>query len=223
MIAAVVPVKQLDAGKSRLADALTAAQREALTLAMLGDLLDALADVPQLDRRIVATPDPAVGAAAHRFGAEALVRDVRGLNPSLDDARAALDAEGMRGWLVVLGDVPTANAAELGTLFETLDALGGRGAVLAAARDGGTAALLRAPADGIPNRFGPDSAAAHEAAARAAELPFRRLELPSLAIDLDDRDDVHALRAVVGGATRTRALLDEALPERAGARAEEPA
>ena len=59
MIAAVVPVKSLDATKSRLVPRLGAEGARRLSLAMLGDVLDALGGVPELERIAVATPDRA--------------------------------------------------------------------------------------------------------------------------------------------------------------------
>ncbi len=203
---AVVPVKRLAAGKSRLASALGREAVEALTLAMLGDVLDALRASGRLARIVVVTPDPDVGEAARALGAEARVADDPGLNAALDATAAALaDPDG--ALLVVLGDVAGASGAELARLFVALEEQGGRGAVLAPARDGGTAALLRRPPAAIASCFGPDSAKAHREAAARAGASFRELPLPSLAIDLDRADDLRALLASDAAAPRTRALL----------------
>jgi 2-phospho-L-lactate guanylyltransferase len=212
MNAALVPVKPLAAAKSRLAGALPREALERLGLAMLGDLVAALRAVPGLARVAVATPDPRVAREAEALGAEALLRDDPGLNAALDGAARELatarGGPGLEALLVVLGDVPGAAPAELASMFDALRSLGGRGVVLAPSRDGGTSALLRAPFDAISNRFGPDSAAAHRAAAREAGVPLRELALPSLAVDLDRPEDALALLAGPG-APRTRALLAE--------------
>jgi 2-phospho-L-lactate guanylyltransferase len=209
MIAALVPVKRLGAGKSRLLGSLPRDAIERLTLAMLGDILGALGRVSRIDRIAVVTPDRVVGAAAETAGAEALVRSDPGLNPSLDAGGAEIAARGATGLLVVLGDVAGAEAADLAALFDALDGLGGRGVVLAPSRDGGTSALLRAPHDVIPNHFGKESAAAHRDLARSLGVPYSELPLPSLAIDLDRVEDVEALLHAQRGARRTRALLRE--------------
>jgi 2-phospho-L-lactate guanylyltransferase len=154
----------------------------------------------------VATPDPEAGAAARALGAEARVADDPGLNAALDAAARELAGPG-DALLVVLGDVAGAAGRDLAALFAALAELGGRGAVLAPARDGGTAALLRRPPDAIPSCFGADSAKAHRSAAERAGVPFRELALPSLAIDLDRADDLGALLASEAAAPRTRALL----------------
>jgi len=207
MNSALVPVKGLAAGKSRLRGALAREKLPALTLAMLGDVLEALRGVDAIGRIGVVTPDAAVCDAAKRAGAEGLLRG-EPLNPALD-AAAADWADPGGALLVVLGDVAGAASAELAALFEALDDLGGRGAVLAPARDGGSAALLRRPPHILPNCFGAQSARAHREAARKSGVPFRQLELPSLAIDMDCRGDIAALLQSPGPARRTRALLAE--------------
>jgi len=207
---ALIPVKRLAAGKSRLAAALGREATEALTLAMLGDVVDALRACPRVERVVVVTPDPEVGEAARALGAEARVGHEAGLNPSLDAAAAALaDPEG--ALLVVLGDVAGARGAELARLFEALDARRGPAAALAPARDGGTAALLRRPPHAFPSCFGEASAEAHRAAAESKGVPLETLALPSLAIDLDRVEDARALLAGDAPAPRTRALLARVL------------
>jgi 2-phospho-L-lactate guanylyltransferase len=213
MNVALVPVKRLAAGKSRLADALGRETIEALTLAMLGDVVDAIRASGRVDRIVVVTPDPEVGEAARGFGAEARVADDPGLNAALDAATAAL-ADPAGALLVVLGDVAGARGDELARLFDALPEA--PAAVLAPARDGGTAALLRRPPGAIPGRFGADSAKAHRAAAERAGVRFVELPLPSLAIDLDRIEDARALAAGDAPCPRTRRLLERVLAETPG-------
>jgi 2-phospho-L-lactate guanylyltransferase len=203
---ALVPVKRLGAAKSRLRGALGDGADE-LTLAMLADLLDALVAAPQLERVVVVTPDEAVARVARTRGASARVAEDAGLNEGLAEATRELAASD-EAVLVVLGDVAGATPREVAALFEALAPLGGRGVVLAPARDGGTAALLRAPHDLMGTRFGAGSAEAHRSLARAASAPFRELALPALTIDLDRPEDLAALLASRSAAApRTRALL----------------
>jgi len=224
MIAAVVPVKSLAQSKSRLVEALGAEARGALALAMLGDVLDALAGASRVDVRAVVTPDDDVAAAALSAGARAIVVREPGLNASLDAAAAALATEvglGARAsdaLLVVLGDVAGASARDVDALCASLDDLEGAAIALAPARDGGTAALLRRPPDAIPSRFGAASAQAHRDAARDAGIPCVEPAVPSLAIDLDVPGDVEAFldrRFGESAGARTRALLAQTARSRA--------
>lgn len=207
MTAALVPVKQLTAGKSRLAAALGRPSAERLALAMLEDVVRALRAVPRLDPVAVVTPDAEVARAAEAAGARALLRSDPGLNASLDAAARELAAGGDDALLVVLGDVAGAQPEDLETLLDALP--GVPGAALAAARDGGTTALVRAPWNALPSCFGPDSAAVHQTAAERAGVPLVTLELPSLRIDLDSESDLKDFLARANGGERTRRLLRE--------------
>ena len=206
MSLALVPVKRLGAAKSRLRGAL-GAHADELTLAMLADLLEALVGSPQLARVVVVTPDDAVAQVARASGAQARVAEDAGLNEALAAATGELAAAD-ESVLAVLGDVAGATPGDFAALFRALAELGGSGAVLAPSRDGGTAALLRAPHHAMGTRFGTGSAAAHRALAEASGLAFRELALPALAIDLDRPEDLAALLASESAAApRTRALL----------------
>lgn len=203
MTLAIVPVKRLAETKSRLLSHLGQEEREAFALAMLEDVLAALLAAESVRRVVVVTPDEGVGEAARAVGAEALVRDDPGLNAALDAGAKALDA-GDEPVLVVLGDVAGALPSDIDALSAALEA---PGAVLAPSSDGGTSALLRAPWDVIPSRFGADSAKRHREAAASRGVTYREIPLPSLALDLDVPEDVeHFLRTEAGGA-RTRATL----------------
>lgn len=209
MSAAVVPVKHLAAGKSRLLPRLARDRLGALSLAMLRDILAALAATPSLERTVVVTPDADVADAARKAGALAHLRSEPGLNQAIDAVARELKLAEAEPYLVVLGDVAGARAEDLEAMFHALSELGGRGAVLAPARDGGSSALLRAPWDTIPSSFGPESADRHRRAAERAEIAYRELPLPSLAIDLDDPKDVELFLAAEGGGRHTRKLLRE--------------
>ncbi len=154
----------------------------------------------------VVTPDAKIAEIAQSFGAEAMLLDVPGLNPSLDEATRRVCEMGASRLLITLGDVACALPEEISTLFERLDDQGGLGVVLAPSDDGGSSALLRAPADGLANRFGKNSAALHRELAKSVGLAYSECRLPSLAVDLDRLADVPALLASPG-APNTKATL----------------
>jgi 2-phospho-L-lactate guanylyltransferase len=206
VIAAVVPAKSLSGAKSRLLRQLPQPAVERLCLAMLCDVVDALRAVPELGRVVVVTPDPAVAAAARETGAEVLLRPDPGLNAAVEAAAAIVAPGAEDGALVVLGDVAGARPREIERL---LRALPGRGVALAPSRDGGTCALLRVPRDVIPAGFGPDSARVHRERAARAGVACVELELPSLAIDVDEPEDLAALRRSGSAGPRTLAVLGE--------------
>jgi len=205
VIAAVVPVKALAEAKSRLFPERARSDVEALSLAMMGDLIACLHAARGIARVVVVTPDSAVAGAAQSQGAQALLRREPGLNPAIEAASAAV-AGPADAVLVVLGDIAAADPREVAQL---LDAAPARGVAIAPSRDGGTSALLRRPADVIPACFGPDSAKRHREAAAQAGAALVELPLASFAIDVDRAEDARAILARPTLGAHTRALLGE--------------
>ncbi len=205
MTIALIPVKRLEESKSRLLPQLAGDKREALTLAMLEDLIESLSKSTGIDRIAVTTPDPVVAEHAERAGAEILIREEPGLNAALEDGRERLHPGEDEGFMIVLGDVAGALPEDFSKLVDT--AAQEVGVWLAPSSDGGTSALLQHPASAIPCRFGRDSAKRHREAADTAGIPFHEIELASLAIDLDQPEDLEAFLRTRSGGRRTRALL----------------
>ena len=223
MSIALIPVKRLEESKSRLLPQLPDARRQALTLAMLEDLIEALSRTSGIDRIAVTTPDPLVAERASEAGAEILIREEPGLNAALEDGRQQLcpstrgpSAKGPAAndaFLIVLGDVAGARPEDFSKLLEAAASSATPGVWLAPSSDGGTSALLQRPATAIPCCFGRNSARRHHEAADAAGIPFHEMELASLTIDLDQPEDLEAFLKTKSGGRRTRVLLEKALGE----------
>jgi 2-phospho-L-lactate guanylyltransferase len=211
--AAIVPIKSLSAGKSRLEGALDRARLEQLCLAMMADVVSALLDCGVIDRVVVATPDGAAAEAARALGAEAFLGPDPGLNAAIERATQRLASEGAMLVMTVLGDVAAAEPADFRRLVEGVtdlaDETNGTAVGLAPAADGGTAALVRQPPDAIEARFGADSAARHRAECKRHDVPLRELDLASLRLDLDRVADVDAFLESGRSGSRTRAALDD--------------
>ena len=213
MSIALIPVKRLEESKSRLLPQLPDARRQALTLAMLEDLIESLSRTSGIDRIAVTTPDPLVAERARSAGAEVLMREEPGLNMALEDGRERLQTAANDGFLIVLGDVAGALPEDFSQLLEAAASSQSPGVWLAPSSDGGTSALLQRPATAIPCCFGRNSARRHREAAVAADIPFFEIKLASLAIDLDRPEDLEAFLKTKSGGRRTRVLLEAALDE----------
>jgi 2-phospho-L-lactate guanylyltransferase len=211
MSIALVPVKRLEQSKSRLLSHLPDPRRQALTLAMLADLLEALRETRCLDRVAVTTPDFVVASLARSAGAEVLMRPEPGLNEALEDGIARLRPGPEEPFMIVLGDVAGALASDFERLLATTRETEGSGVWLAPSSDGGTSALVQRPATAIPCCFGRDSAKRHRDAAQAAGVAYHEVRLASLAIDLDEPEDLEAFLKTPAGGGRTRALLEDVL------------
>lgn len=197
-VVAVVPVKGLASGKSRLATALSPARRVDLLLATLRRVLDALVH-PAIVARIVVSPDPAVRDAAHSMDACFLPQVASGaadgLNAALDQARRSAPARDATALLAVLGDLPLLSRADVAALLALAEAP--RCAALAPDRhETGTNALLLRPPDALPFLFGAGSFARFRAAATASGVVVRDYRAPGTALDLDTPADLAYLAAL---------------------------
>jgi 2-phospho-L-lactate guanylyltransferase len=207
MTIALIPVKRLEQSKSRLLPQLADDQRQELTLAMLEDLIEALRGTEGIDRIAVTTPDPLVAERARAAGAEILMRPEPGLNAALEAGIETLAPGPEEAMLIVLGDVAGALSEDFTRLLAEAEKRATAGVWLAPSSDGGTCALLQRPAGVIPCRFGRDSAKRHREACEEAHVPHHEMRLASLAIDLDEPEDLEAFLATAKGGRRTRALL----------------
>ena len=201
---AVVPVKDTTAAKQRLAAAVPPALRQAFALAMLEDVLAALAATPDLAGGLVVTTDLAAIALATRYGAECTDEAAAdGHTGAVIAAARRLAAVGRAGMLTVPGDVPLVTAGEIAAL---LAAHGPAPSfTIAPSHDEkGSNAVLMSPPDAVPLRFGDDSFFPHLSAAEAQGIAPTVLHLPGIALDIDNPADLAHFAAL---GSRTRAGL----------------
>ena len=204
---AVVPVKDFELAKQRLAVAYSPALRHALARAMLEDVLTALRAVKQLGGVLVVTADPEAALLAAKFGARVLnEQQPRGLNAAITLAARSLAVDRRAGMLVLPGDIPGVKPAEI---TELLSGHGTAPAVsLIAAHDGkGTNALLVTPPCGLSFHYGEGSFAKHCAEARQMGIEPTICHAPGIAFDVDTPADFAVLECLPHR-SNTRALLE---------------
>ena len=208
---AIVPVKQLDSAKQRLAALLGAGAREALAQAMFTDVLAALRRVELLQRVAVVTGDATVAAAAQGDGVTVLDDPA----PAGQSAAAAIGirhaiARGYERVLLVPGDTPLLDPQEVDALLAAATPV--PSVTIVADRHGeGTNGLAIVPPGAFEPSFGPGSLERHLAAADAAALACRVHSCASLAHDVDTPEDLAELWTQLDGrrglAPRTRGAL----------------
>ncbi len=198
---AVVPVKDTAAAKQRLAPALPPALRQALALAMLEDVLAALAGAPGLAGRLLVTTDPAAMRLAARYGAQCQAEGAGdGHTGAVTAAARRLAAAGHAAMLTLPGDVPLVTAAEIGRLIAAHRPA--PSFTIAPSHDEqGSNAILMSPPDAVPLRFGDDSFFPHLAAAEARGIRPTVVRLPGIALDIDNPEDLGHF-AQLGSRTR---------------------
>jgi 2-phospho-L-lactate/phosphoenolpyruvate guanylyltransferase len=188
----VVPAKRLAAAKTRLrplTGAGAAVDHDELVLALLADTVAAVTGCPAVGDVVVVTDEPRAAAVVAALGARTVPdRPGRGLNPALD--HGARSTAG--GPVAALSsDLPALRPAELAEALAAAVRAGTPRSFVADAAGTGTT-LLAVAAGPLDPRFGPGSAAAHEASG-AVRLAGA---WPGLARDVDTAGDLLAALAL---------------------------
>lgn len=187
-IVAVIPVKPLDEGKSRLGMVLSAAERNDLNALLLVRTLDRAAIFPGAAQTIVISRSKAVLSNVRARGMIALAESGQTLNEALAAATETAIAAGATGVLVVPTDLPLADAQALKWIAASNPAP--RACVLAPDRHGrGTNVLYATPPAVAIYRFGEGSLSKHKAAAADLGFDLSLIDDPSLSFDIDTPDD----------------------------------
>ncbi len=181
----IIPCKNLDTGKSRLADCLDGPARRAMCERLLAHTLDEAARAIPAQRIDLVTSDDNALAIAEHYGISGIADSGGGLNAALDQARAELlRAADMSGITILPIDLPLLTAR---ALTKALDA---DADVVIAPDDSGTGTnllILRGPAlRSLPFAFGAGSSAAHLAAAQARGLTTAVVKDRRIAFDIDN-------------------------------------
>jgi len=194
---AIVPVKPLRRGKSRLAEVLTQEERKDLNRRLLAHTVETLAAIPEIEHVLVVSRDPEALAVAREHGARTVQeKGAPGLNVAL--ARATIVAMNYvtHGILIVPADLPLLTTEDVRAMLDRAK----DPPVVVVAPDHhrqGTNALLVCPAGLIQYDFGPGSFQRHCERARKAGARLEISELRSLALDVDMPEDLEAVGSVI--------------------------
>jgi 2-phospho-L-lactate guanylyltransferase len=193
---AIVPVKPLRRGKSRLAGALSEDEREDLNRLLLERTLKTLTDLKEVDQVLVVSRDPSVLSIAREMGARTVQEDgAPALNTALKRATVIAQVYASRGVLVVPADLPLLSSEAIMTLLDR--AINPPVIVIAPDRhQKGTNALLLSPANIIEYDFGPESFKRHCERARKSGARLEIVDLPTLGLDLDLPEDLELVRKI---------------------------
>ena len=191
---AIVPVKPLRRGKSRLAGTLSEDERAELNQSLLQHTLQTLTDIKELEQVLVVSRDPHALTIARQYGARTVREDGQPqLNTALTRATVVAKVHATRGVLILPADLPLISREDVLTLMER--AVDPPVVVIAPDRHGkGTNALLICPSGLIEYDFGEDSFHRHCERAKQAGARLEIVDLPSLGLDLDLPEDLELVR-----------------------------
>jgi 2-phospho-L-lactate guanylyltransferase len=201
----LVPVKNLSSAKQRLAPVLGQPARTELAQAMVHDVLSALHNWNARPAVALVTSDPYAVELAGHYDFEVIPDpDNPGESGAVEMATQVCVERGFDNTLVIPADIPLIQPWELGEIIKQAPV---EGSVLVPAADGrGTNAAFRRPGNLFPLRFGNDSFKPHHAAAQGTGKPCVVLQLPGIAVDVDNPADLEQLVSLPGE-TRAQQLL----------------
>jgi len=192
---AIVPVKPLRRGKSRLAGLLTEEQRTKLNEEMLSHTLTTLRSVPEIEQTLVISRDPAALVLARDHGARTVREEgTPQLNSALKRATLFAKTYVTQGVLILPMDLPLMTPDDITALVHRSQ---GSTPVIVIAPDHhyqGTNALLVCPAGQIEYEFGEGSFQRHCELAEASGARLEICELPNLSLDVDYPEDLQMAR-----------------------------
>lgn len=195
---AIVPVKPLRRGKSRLAGTLTEDERAELNRLLLEHTLKTLTDLKEVEQVLVVSRDPSALALARDHGARTVQEDgAPHLNTALKRATVVAQVYSSQGILILPADLPLLTPEDVLTLIER----GTDPPVVVIAPDRhekGTNALLISPSGLIEYDFGENSFKRHCERARNAGARLEVVDLPSLGLDLDLPEDLALIEEKIG-------------------------
>lgn len=191
---AIVPVKPLRRGKSRLAGALTEDERTELNQSLLKHTIETLSGLKEIEQVLVVSRDPQALTIARNHGARTVREDGQPqLNTALKRATVVAQVYATRGVLVLPADLPLISKDDILELLNR--AVDPPVVVIAPDRhEKGTNALLISPSGLIEYDFGENSFERHCQQARNAGARLEIVNLPSLGLDLDLPEDLELVR-----------------------------
>ena len=192
---AIVPVKPLRRGKSRLAGLLTEDQRTRLNCYLLEHTLTILNKISEIEHTLVVSRDPAALALTRSMGGRTVLEDGEPqFNTAIHRATIVAQTQGAKAVLILPADLPLVEARDLRDLRKR----GHNPPIVVIAPDrrlDGTNGLFVDPAGLIEYGYGPGSFQRHCQRAFKAGASLEIFNSERIGLDLDLPEDLE----IVGG------------------------
>jgi 2-phospho-L-lactate/phosphoenolpyruvate guanylyltransferase len=190
---AIVPVKPLRRGKSRLAGLLTEKERTQLNRYLLEHTLCILNQTAEIEHTLVVSRDPSALAITRSLGGRTVLEDgAPQFNTAIKRATIVAQAQGARAVLILPADLPMIEPSDLMDFLSQ----GSDPPVVVIAPDrrlDGTNGLFVNPAGLIEYDYGPGSFHRHCSHAIQAGAKLCVVERDHFGLDLDLPEDLEAL------------------------------
>ena len=204
---ALIPVKDFDTCKSRLANALPAYARQSLMAALLSDLLAALTTCPSISGITVITRCDKAAKLAQTHGAEALsLPQDRCLNSGVTAAIAEMTARNIPDVIILHADLPMATAVDMSNLVSAHHTSGCAVTLVPDNQHNGSNAILVNLPTQMRFAYGANSYRAHLRFAEQQHLSVQTVENARIGCDIDLWHDFQSLFTLAAN-TRQRQHL----------------
>jgi 2-phospho-L-lactate guanylyltransferase len=189
----LIPVKDLTRAKQRLAELMTQAERTELARRMMAHSFAQVAAARGCDGVAVVTMYGPAIELARRYDFEIIAEAEQiSESASVDYGSRVLAGRKVSSVLRLPIDLPLISSQDIEQILSRIAEA--RSVVMVPSRDRtGTNAIGRTPPDLFPSHFGPDSLLKHEAEARKQKAAISVIELPRVALDIDDPADLACL------------------------------
>jgi 2-phospho-L-lactate/phosphoenolpyruvate guanylyltransferase len=186
----LIPVKEVIGAKSRLALAVPPHLRQGLALAMLEDVLNAVAGARNIAGVIVVTVDGAAAALAKKYAARIITEGATsGHSGAVNTAAGILAREGKRGFLQMPLDIPLVSSEEISTVV-TMHQQEPSFIIAPSNDELGSNGVLVSPPTAVPLTFGEDSFFPHLRMAEKCGIRPQVVRLPGFGLDIDRPEDL---------------------------------
>ena len=187
---AIVPVKPLRRGKSRLSGVLSLESRTALNHYLLSNTLETLPSVPEIEPSLVVSRDPEALTIAREYGARTVQEQGSPqLNIALTRATMVALSHSVQGVIIIPADLPLITVEDIREVIK--HGLNPPVVVITPDRHHkGTNALLVSPAGLLKYEFGPGSFQKHCLQAEKSGARLEICERVSVALDIDLPEDL---------------------------------
>jgi len=188
-LCAIIPVKPLRRGKSRLSSILSSIEREILNRFLLQSLLTCLQPIDAIDHKIVISYDPTALAFARKFGANTVLENRNtNINRALRRATLAARAYGATKVLILPADLPLISQEDILEVL-SFESTNSQMIIVPDRKMNGTNALFINPIGAIKYNFGEWSFKKHIEQAERKKIDVKIVNNENISFDLDIPED----------------------------------
>lgn len=195
----IIPIKSLKDGKKRLESFLTSSERKELILALLHDVLNAATESKLSDHVLLITHDPEIIESTLKWNLPKLKfllePTAQGTNEAVQFALNWSLSEGASSILIIPADIPLIKASDIDDLIELGHAQNSIILVPSQRKDGTNAVFMKPP-NLVGVWYGIDSFQKNIKTIVDRNIPYKILENPSFALDIDLKEDLELLQSV---------------------------